>query len=133
MPDKHKRPTGRIRAVRLLIERGAECYDPQRHLARLTGTGLEGIWAKDEESRNAATARLRRALRSERHRGRSGHWSYDLNRHIGLLQALKAEIARGRNPASGSARNLQPTAAAVGMPATARTAPDMSETGTETS
>lgn len=133
MAEKVKRPIGRIRAARLLIERGGECYDPHRHLARLTGTGLEGIWAIDEESGNAATARLRRALRSERHRGRSGHWSYDLNRHIGLLQALKAELAKANNRASGSARRPHPTAAAVGMPATARAAPDMSETGTETS
>lgn len=45
----------------------------------------------------AGTARiaalLRRALRAERRRGRSGHWTYDLNRHIALSDALKAERA----------------------------------------
>jgi hypothetical protein len=39
-------------------------------------------------------ARLARALRAERQRGRAGHWSYDLNRHIALAQALDAERRR---------------------------------------
>jgi hypothetical protein len=39
-------------------------------------------------------ARLARALRAERTRGRAGHWTYDLNRHIGLHQAYRAERAR---------------------------------------
>ena len=36
-------------------------------------------------------AKIKSALRSERCRGRSGHWSYNLNRHAALLEALKAE------------------------------------------
>ena len=57
--------------------------------------------------------KLRCALRAERNRGLRGHWSYDLNRHIGLLSAYKGElvqlrevrlsitrIARGATPAS---------------------------------
>jgi hypothetical protein len=42
----------------------------------------------------ALVARLARALRAERQRGRAGHWSYDLNRHIALAQALDAERRR---------------------------------------
>lgn len=134
MTEKRMGTAGRIRAARLLIHGGAKCYEPHRHLSRLFAPDLEGIGSEDEQSRNAATARLRRALRSERHRGRSGHWSYDLDRHIGLLQALKAELAGGKHRCSGArARKSQPAAAAVEMPATALTAPDMSETGTETS
>ena len=38
--------------------------------------------------------RLRLALRRERRRGASGHWSYDLGRHAGLRQALIAEEDR---------------------------------------
>jgi hypothetical protein len=41
-------------------------------------------------------AKLRRALRAERRRGLSGHWSYDLNRHLALLSAYKGELARNR-------------------------------------
>ncbi|MBZ0216223.1 MAG: hypothetical protein K8F25_06720 [Fimbriimonadaceae bacterium] len=37
---------------------------------------------------------LRTALRRERCQGRAGHWTYDLNRHIALSQALKMELQR---------------------------------------
>jgi hypothetical protein len=37
--------------------------------------------------------KLRSALRAERRRALSGHWSYDLNRHLGLLSAYKGEMA----------------------------------------
>ena len=33
---------------------------------------------------------LEKALREERRLGRSGHWSYDLNHHISLAQALES-------------------------------------------
>lgn len=36
--------------------------------------------------------KLKSALRAERQRGRAGHWTYDLGRHMGLAKALKAEI-----------------------------------------
>ncbi len=35
--------------------------------------------------------RLAKALRGERMRGRAGHWTYSLNRHIGLLRAYRSE------------------------------------------
>ena len=44
-------------------------------------------------ARRAILARLARALRAERNRGRAGHWTYDLNRHIALRQAYVAERA----------------------------------------
>lgn len=37
---------------------------------------------------------LKSALRAERKRGQTGHWSYDLNRHLALAEALKAEADR---------------------------------------
>jgi hypothetical protein len=42
----------------------------------------------------AIVARLERALRAERQKARSGHWTYDLNRHIALRQAWLAETSR---------------------------------------
>jgi hypothetical protein len=39
-------------------------------------------------------ALLRKALRAERRRAQAKHWAYDLNRHLGLLEALKEERAR---------------------------------------
>lgn len=35
--------------------------------------------------------RLRSRLKSERTRGKSGHWAYDLNRHLALSEAFKLE------------------------------------------
>lgn len=40
---------------------------------------------------------MMRALRSERRRGRSGHWSYSLARHAGLVEAIDAELASWRD------------------------------------
>jgi hypothetical protein len=46
--------------------------------------------------RRNVLARIARALRAERNRGRAGHWTYDLNRHIALAQAYAAERRRLR-------------------------------------
>lgn len=76
------------------LARGADRYDPSRHLPRLLA---EEDWVRLWDARaepEAVLARLGAALRSERRKARVGHWSYDLNRHIGLLQALKAERLR---------------------------------------
>jgi hypothetical protein len=62
-------------------------------------------------------AKLERALRAERRRGLAGHWSYDLNRHLGLLRAYKGELALIGRVASRLSRNARvaarPTAAAA--------------------
>jgi len=65
-----------------------------RQLARLVP-----LWPSEIESRDLAAAErvvaaLERALRGERRRGRAGHWSYDINRHMALAKALQAERAR---------------------------------------
>jgi hypothetical protein len=121
MSNERPQPGGRIRAVRMLIDKGAGRYDPDRHLDRLLGG--HGIWNPPADDPAATIARLKRALRSQRQLGRAGHWSYDLNRHFGLLQALKAERARARSQ----------TMAATGAKAGASTASGISDTGTETS
>lgn len=112
---------GRIRAVRMLIDKGAARYDPDRHIDRLLGG--QGIWSPAAEDPARTIARLKRSLRSQRQLGRAGHWSYDLNRHFGLLQALKAERARARTQAMAAA------GAKALVPVTSGT----SDTGTETS
>jgi hypothetical protein len=79
---------GRIRAVRALIVQGARRFAPARHVPRLLPDGED--FPLTPGDRATLVLRLRAALRSERRRGRAGHWSYDLNRHLGLLQALRA-------------------------------------------
>jgi hypothetical protein len=62
-------------------------------LPRLIPVGPEEIEDRSIAGRGRIVRRLAKALRGERARGRSGHWTYSLNRHIGLLQAFKAERA----------------------------------------
>jgi hypothetical protein len=57
------------------------------------------LWPKDVDDYSypgtlRIAALLRKALRAERNRARTSHWAYDLNRHLGLIDALKAERAR---------------------------------------
>ena len=63
-------------------------------LVRLLPVGPDEIVGSEPETTRRIVLKLARALRVERARGRAGHWTYDLNRHIGLLQALKAEQER---------------------------------------
>jgi hypothetical protein len=62
--------------------------------------------------RTAIVQRLMRSLRGERVRGRAGHWSYDLNRHVGLVEALKYE-RHALRLLTGTAKSL---AFAAGVP-----------------
>ncbi len=95
------------RAISETIRAGAEAYDRVRDLPRLARIDpLEGI-ADSAENVTKIVAKLERALRAERNRARSGHWAYDLNRHIALRQAHRAETERlaairagGRQPAT---------------------------------
>ena len=48
----------------------------------------------DKNQNDGVLKKLVRALRSERRRGRAGHWRYSLQRHIGLMQAVAAEKLR---------------------------------------
>lgn len=50
------------------------------------------IAAETPEAAREVLRELERALRSER--ARAGHWTYDLDRHIGLLAAYRVEQAR---------------------------------------
>lgn len=93
-PDARERLATRRRALRSVastITRGAENYDRSRHLARLIPAGPEEIADESPAGRQAILNKLLRALRAERNRGRSGHWTYDLNRHLALSQAYVAE------------------------------------------
>lgn len=76
---------------------GSDSYDRSRHLARLLPIGPEEIADESPAARRAILAKLSRALRAERNRGRSGHWTYDLNRHLALSQAYAAESRMARS------------------------------------
>lgn len=87
----------------------ADDYLRVRDLPRLIA-----VWPDEIANQSPAGAiklirKLRNALRAERQRGRAGHWSYDLGRHMGLAKALKAEMtafALAQEQESGSLWNF---------------------------
>lgn len=72
------------------IASGVAGWDRSR-LARLIPVGPEEIADTSRAGRLRVLRRLLAALRGERMRGRAGHWSYSLDRHLGLVQAVAAE------------------------------------------
>jgi hypothetical protein len=84
----------------------------------LAGIDLEEALAAEGEGRARVIARIERLLRRERHKGASRHWSYDLNRHIALKQALdrlreheSSSGAAAANPTHGPETNMAPRGA----------------------
>lgn len=82
-----------LRALRRTVEGGAGCFDRGRMLPRLLPVGPETVADTSAAGRLRVLRLLARALRGERRRGRAGHWSYSLDRHLGLAQAWRAERA----------------------------------------
>jgi hypothetical protein len=68
--------------------------DRRSYLPRVLPIGPQEIEDPGEDAARNILRRLAAALRSERARGRAGHWSYDLNRHVALMQAYNAERRR---------------------------------------
>ena len=73
----------------------------------ISGIDLADALAARGSERERIVGRIERLLRRERHRGACRHWSYDLNRHIALKQALDrlraAEPLRHATPVRVSA------------------------------
>lgn len=63
---------------------------------------LSSALAAPPAQREKLVLRLERSIERERQRGMRRHWSYDLNRHIALKQAL--DTLRGVEEGSGKAR-----------------------------
>ncbi len=93
-------------SIEAVTAAGVEGYDRRRHLPRVLPIGPDEVSDESVAGRRRIVARLARALRAERNRGRAGHWTYDLNRHIALRQAYLAERrwldGRGKQKAAGS-------------------------------
>ncbi|MDP3897949.1 MAG: cytoplasmic protein [Mesorhizobium sp.] len=68
----------------------------------VSGIDLPAALASDGEHRQRLTQRIARLVERERIKGARRHWSYDLNRHIALKQALdrlrSGETAPGDAP-----------------------------------
>lgn len=81
-------------AIENSVRAGAKAYDRGRDLPGLIRIDPSACGAEDVGDLEVIVARLERALRAERNKARSGHWTYDLNRHIALRQAHRAETTR---------------------------------------
>lgn len=83
-------------------------YCRERDLPFVLALWPEEVRDTSEAGTRKVIEKLRSALRAERQRGRAGHWSYDLDRHLKLALALKAECAAlklltgSRGPKEGS-------------------------------
>ena len=89
----HRIP-GKARGIRQAVRAGEARYERKRHLPWLARATPDEIASDDPAVTRSIVTRLARALSAERRRGRAGHWSYDINRHIALMQALAAEKQR---------------------------------------
>jgi hypothetical protein len=99
-----------------MAKAGSRYYVRPRDLPKLIA-----LWPCELEDASEAgslriIAKLRRALRAERRRALSGHWSYDLNRHLGLVSTYEGELARLSRAKRGLSRSA-PGAAAPGVAA----------------
>lgn len=69
-------------------------YVRSRDLPRVLAAWPSEIADMSLAGTESLVQRLRLALRRERQRGASGHWSYDLGRHASLRAALTGEEER---------------------------------------
>jgi hypothetical protein len=81
-----------------IAETGAAAYARARDLPKLIALWPHELADDSPEGCRRILVKLRGALRAERRRALSGHWSYDLNRHLGLLSAYKGEMAELGRP-----------------------------------
>jgi hypothetical protein len=67
------------------------------------GIDLAAALAMPAAARAGVVARLARRLRRERLKGLSRHWSYDLDRHIAMKQALDRLTGANERGGAGAA------------------------------
>ena len=79
--------------------RERECQARQQAVFfQMSGVDLDAALAASGEARRRVVARVERLIERERLRGARRHWSYDLNRHIALKQALDRLRAGDTSP-----------------------------------
>jgi hypothetical protein len=81
-------------AIESGIKAGVADYDRSVALRRFHRLSPQTLASESPQAAREVIRELERALRGER--ARRGHWTYDLNRHIALLTAHRAETERLR-------------------------------------
>jgi hypothetical protein len=92
--EARRGPTGAKRIFGTMAAASTKSYVRTRDLPKLIALWPHELADESVEGAKLVLGKLRRALRAERRRATSGHWSYDLNRHLGLVSAYKAELER---------------------------------------
>jgi len=90
---QHHRPAAAVTAVAAIVADGVARYDRATILPRLLPVGPDDLAPDGVAATRRLCRLLARAMRAERGRGRAGHWSYSLDRHVALVQAYRAERA----------------------------------------
>lgn len=78
-----------------MADRSASAARARQRAAAFLSGGIDLACALEQprQCRERIVLRLRRLIERERLRGARRHWSYDLNRHIALKQALDSLLA----------------------------------------
>jgi len=116
MPESEADSSLTQRVFAPMIASGAACYARARDLPKLFPLAPENLADDSVAGTERIVTRLAALARAQHRLGRRRHWSYDLNRHLAVLTALKAErahLAHLRNAAS-----LARLVAAAAMPRT---------------
>lgn len=93
-----------------VTERELRQRKAMQRVALLCNCGIEidRLQLADPTARLVLAKRLKRLIERERIRGSNRHWSYDLNRHIALKQALDdLAVARPRETKPAPKRRRQ--------------------------
>ena len=69
----------------------ARFYQRRRHLPPLMALWPQELADFSPKGTKMIIERLEKSLAAERRRGQTGHWAYDMNRHMALISALEAE------------------------------------------
>lgn len=73
----------------------------------MAGIDIDRMMHASEPEKQHAARRLTRLIERERLKGTNGHWSYDLNRHIALKQALDRLEGKDQRSACDAARGAR--------------------------
>ena len=85
-------------------------HDRRTAIAKVLALWPHELEDESPGARHRILARLRQALRAERRRGLSGHWTYDLARHVELLRVYREELAAVAGRAKDHATGEYPAA-----------------------
>ena len=103
-------------ALTSAIDASLSGYNRRLALSSLPSLSAETILSETEDAAKRVVQEIEGALRRER--ARAGHWTYDLNRHIALHVAHRAETARLEQlrARDASARAFQTLALCINSP-----------------